>query len=368
MNEDAPVGLPFFYNFLSGHSNAVRGIRTSALGQMFTEQALAPECGRRAFVVTRYVIRRLGLSLITLLLLVTIVFLIVNVLPSTRTQHPRPLRPAVAVDAVNEEIGFNDPKLTQFGRLVKETFTFDFGESYQFKRPVSDLLWPALGRSAKLVGLALVMTVPLAIAAGFFAARRRNTVADRSVVTLGLASSSIPDFVSGVTLQYLLGVKLGWFPVLALAPEGSGPLTTIDHLMLPALAIVCVYFGYIARMTRAGTIQALDADYTRTAVMKGLGRRSMMRRHVTRNALQPTVSVIGIQIGYMFAGLVALERIFNYPGLGNLIYQAASKKDFPLLSAAVILVGIIYMVVHVGGRSDDRLDEPTRPAGGELSL
>ena len=105
-----------------------------------------------------------------------------------------------------------------------------------------------------------------------------------------------------------------------------------------------MYFGYIARMTRAGTIQALDADYTRTAVMKGLGRRKVMRRHVARNALQPTVSVIGVQIGYLFAGLIALERIFNYPGLGNLIYQASTKKDFPLLSAAVIVVGIIYML------------------------
>ena len=116
------------------------------------------------------------------------------------------------------------------------------------------------------------MTIPLAIAAGFFAARRRNTLADRSIVTLGLASSSIPDFVSGVTLQYLIGVKLGWFPVLALAPPGSSFLTELNHLMLPAIALVVVYFGYIARMTRAGTIQALDADYTRTAVMKGLGR------------------------------------------------------------------------------------------------
>jgi peptide/nickel transport system permease protein len=188
------------------------------------------------------------------------------------------------------------------------------------------------------------MTIPLGIMAGVFAARRRNTAADRSVVTLGLASSSIPDFVSGVTLQYLIGVKLGLLPVLALAPSGSGPVTQLRYLLLPALALVVVYFGYIARMTRAGTIQALDADYTRTAVMKGLGNRSVMRRHVMRNALQPTVAVIGVQIGYLFGGLVALERIFNYPGLGNLIYVAASRKDIPLLTAAVILVGIIYMV------------------------
>jgi peptide/nickel transport system permease protein len=189
-----------------------------------------------------------------------------------------------------------------------------------------------------------MLTIPIAIAAGMFAARRRNTIADRSIVTLGLASSSIPDFVSGVTLQYLIAVKLGWFHVLALAPEGSSLITELDYLMLPALALVVVYFGYIARMTRAGTMQALDADYTRTAVMKGLPRGRVTRGHLMRNALQPTVSVIGVQIGYIFTSLITLEIIFNYPGLGSLTRTAASAKDFPVLTAAVILVGIIYML------------------------
>ena len=210
--------------------------------------------------------------------------------------------------------------------------------------PVTDLLWPAFWRSAKLAAVGLVLTIPIAIAAGMFAARRRNTLADRSIVTLGLASSSIPDFVSGVTLQFFIGVQLGWFHVLALAPEGSSILTQIDYLMLPALSLVVVYFGYIARMTRAGTMQALDADYTRTAVMKGLPRGRVTRGHLMRNALQPTVSVIGVQIGYMLSSLIALELIFNYPGLGSLIRSAALAKDFPLLSAGVILVGIIYML------------------------
>ena len=125
--------------------------------------------------------------------------------------------------------------------------------------------------------------------------------------------------------------------------------------------MVVVYFGYIARMTRAGTIAALDADYTRTAVMKGLPTRHVTRRHVMRNALQPTVSVIGTQIGYVFSGLIALELIFNYPGLGRLIYNAATSKDFPLLSAGVILVGIIYMLCTLVADLDHRLDEPARP-------
>ena len=137
------------------------------------------------------------------------------------------------MDAKNEEIGANDPFLQQYGRLLKSTVTFDWGDSFQFGVPVTDLLWPAFWRSAKLAALGLVMTIPIAIAAGMFAARRRNTFADRSIVTLGLASSSIPDFVSGVTLQYFIGVKLGWFHVLALAPEGSDFITQIDYLMLP---------------------------------------------------------------------------------------------------------------------------------------
>ena len=189
------------------------------------------------------------------------------------------------------------------------------------------------------------MTIPLAIAAGMFAARRRNTIADRSIVTLGLASSSIPEFVSGVTLQYLIGVKLGWFPVLALAPPGSGFLTQLNYLMLPALALVVVYFGYIARMTRAGTIQALDADYTRTAVMKGLGNRQVMRRHVMRNALQPTVSVIGdadrlpVQRPDRARADLQLPRA-RQPDLQRRRRRRTSRCS----SAAVILVGIIYML------------------------
>jgi peptide/nickel transport system permease protein len=295
--------------------------------------------------MTRYVIRRLLLSILTLWLLVTIVFLIVTVFPSDIGRNILgPFASQETVDALNEEIGANDPLIEQYVRLLKSAVTFDWGDSYQYQVPVTELLWPAFWRSAKLAGLALVMTIPIAIAAGMFAARRRNTVTDRTIVTFGLASSSIPDFVSGVTLQYFLCVKLGWFPTLASTPEGSGFLTQLDHLMVPALALVVVYFGYIARMTRAGTIQALDADYTRTAVMKGLDRGQVTRRHLMRNALQPTVSVIGVQIGYILSSLIALELIFNYPGLGSLIRTAALAQDYPVLEASVILVGIVYML------------------------
>lgn len=295
--------------------------------------------------MTRYIVRRVALSLVTLFLLATMVFIIVNVLPDDPGRRiAGPFAPQPTVDALNERLGVNDALLDQYFRLLKNVVTFDFGESFKFNEPVKEVLFPALLRSAKLVLLGLLLTLPISIAAGIFAARRRNTFADRSVVTLGLASSSIPEFVSGVTLQFLIGVQLGWLPVLALAPSDAGFFGELEYLLLPALALVAVYFGYIARITRAGTIMALDSDYTRTAVMKGLSGGRVLTRHVMRNALQPTVAVVGVQIGYLFSGLIALELIFNYPGLGSLLVAAASDKDFPLLTAGVILVGIIYML------------------------
>jgi peptide/nickel transport system permease protein len=145
-------------------------------------------------------------------------------------------------------------------------------------------------------------------------------------------------------IQYLIGVRLGWFPAISNIPDGTGFFAQFEYLVLPALAIVTVYFGYIARITRAGTITALESDYTRTAFMKGLTTREVVRKHVLRNSLQPTVAVIGTQIGYLFGGLVGLEIVFNYPGLGRLIFNSATKQDIPLLTAGVLTVAIIFMI------------------------
>ncbi len=142
----------------------------------------------------------------------------------------------------------------------------------------------------------------------------------------------------------VIGARVGWFHVVGRAPAGSSVATQISYLTLPAIALVIVYFGYIARMTRAGVIGALDADFTRTAVMKGLSNRQVLRRHVLRNGLQPTVSVIGVQIGYVLGSLVAIELVFNYPGLGVTILNAAGQKDLPVLQGGVLLVAIVYML------------------------
>jgi len=295
--------------------------------------------------MTRWLLRRLLLSLITLWLLATLVFLIANVLPNDvgRTILG-PFAPQESVDALNARLGTNDPLVTQYVRAMTNLVTFNFGNSFQYNRPVLPLIGAAIGSSGLLAAFALLLTIPIAILAGLVAGRNRDRPIDRGIVLAGLTLSSIPEFVIGTFLVVTVGVQLRWLPVIARPPANANIITFLSYLAMPALAMAIVYFGYIARMTRAGTIDVLESDYIRTATMKGLTTAQTIRRHVLRNALVPTVAVIGVQVGYLFGGIIGVEKIFNYNGMGQLMLTAAQRKDIPMLTAGVIVIGIVYMV------------------------
>jgi peptide/nickel transport system permease protein len=146
-------------------------------------------------------------------------------------------------------------------------------------------------------------------------------------------------------LILVFAVWLGWLPVTAQAEPGANLLVQVKYLLLPAFTLTLVLFGYIARVTRAGMIEAFDSDYARTAYLKGLPSSQVVRKHVLRNALLPTIAVIAVQCGYLVGGLVAVEYLFNYQGLGALTLEAARQKDLPLLTAGVLVIGIVYLVV-----------------------
>ncbi|HET9613452.1 MAG TPA: ABC transporter permease, partial [Candidatus Limnocylindrales bacterium] len=243
--------------------------------------------------MVRYLLRRLVLGLITLWLLATIVFAITNILPTDvgRTILG-PFAPPETVAALDEKLGVNRPLPVRYLDSMVGLVTLNFGDSFVSGQAVLPQVVGAVGRSAKLAGLALLITIPLSIAAGLYAARRRDRFADRAIVLAGVTLSSIPEFVTGTILVVVVGVELGWLPVLATAPDNADVVTQIRYLLLPAISMAIVYFGYIARMTRAGTIEVLQSDYIRTATMKGLTTAETMRRHVLRNALVPTVAVI----------------------------------------------------------------------------
>ena len=200
--------------------------------------------------------------------------------------------------------------------------------------------------SLKLALFAFVLVVPLGIFGGVAAALKQGRPLDRTITVIGQAALTIPEFVSGIILIVVFAVELAWLPVSATAPPGSGFFTSLKYLILPVIPLVLILFGYIARMARVGTIEALDSDYARTAILKGLPRGVMIRRHVLRNSLLPTITVIATQTGYLIGGLVVIETLFRYNGIGLLTYNAAAQNhDIPMLEACVLTIGVVYMVV-----------------------
>lgn len=294
--------------------------------------------------MTRFLLTRFALALVTLWLLSLIVFTAAQVLPGDVGRRILgPFADQRAVDALNEELGTNRSIFVQYGDWISGVVTGDLGESYAFRRPVAEMLGPALENSAKLALVAFLIVVPLGILGGVVAALKEGGFRDRLISVSGLSATAIPEFVWAVVLIVILAVWLDVLPVTAQAPAGASLLTELWYLLLPAFCLVFVLFGYISRMARAGTIESLDADYTRTAFLKGLPRRTVIRRHVLRNSLLPTIAVVATQVGYLIGGLVVIELIFGYQGIGQLLFRAAQQKDFPLLQSATLLIGATYL-------------------------
>jgi peptide/nickel transport system permease protein len=254
-----------------------------------------------------------------------------------------PFADARAVAALNEELGTDRPLLTQYLDWIGGVFTGDFGESQAFRRPVGEVIGPAIKNSARLAVLAFIIVVPLAILGGVLAALHEGTLRDRFITVGGLSATAIPEFVWAVVLIIVFSLGLGLLPSTAQFPEGASIFTQAKYLLLPALCLVFVLFGYIARMARAGTTEALDADYTRTAIIKGLPQRTVLRKHVLRNSLLPTIAVVATQTGYLIGGLLVIEKLFNYNGIGQRIYVAGTNKDFTMLQSGVLIVGMVYL-------------------------
>src|SRR3954447_14697272 len=294
--------------------------------------------------MTRFIGKRVLLGLITLWLLSVGVFFGTQVLPGDVGRRVLgPLASQHAVDALNHKLGTDRSVFAQYWDWITGLLHGDMGTSVS-GQSVSSIIWPALAHSAKLAVLAFIIVVPLAFRGGVFAPLHEGRPGYRIVSVGGLSATAIPEFVWAVVLILVFALWLRVLPATAEAPPGAGFATQIEYLVLPALCLVFVLFGYIARMARAGTIEALDSDYTRTAIIKGLPQRTVVRRHVLRNSLLPTIAVVATQAGYLIGGLVVIETIFNYQGIGATLLRAAQQHDYPLLQSTVLLIGIVYLV------------------------
>jgi peptide/nickel transport system permease protein len=293
--------------------------------------------------VGHFLLRRLGLIVLTLWLMSLTVFVIAEVIPGDVAhtilgQYATPQE----VAALNHQLGLDYPKPVLYLRWITGFVTLQWGYSPSFDAPISSLIPNRLFNSLVLAAAALLVIFPLSIAFGTLAALRQDRFTDRVISITGLSLMAVPEFVSGIILLSIFGIWLHWLPTSSVA-AGGNPLTSPQYLVLPVLALGIVFFGYVSRMMRASTIAVLGSAYTRTAVLKGLPLRLVLLRHVLRNALVPTITVVMSSVGYLVGGLVIVEYLFGYPGIGSLLLYAGLHHDVPLLEDCVMIVAVIYM-------------------------
>ncbi len=291
----------------------------------------------------RFLLRRLWLTAVTLLLVSVVVFIVAEVMPGdVGRMILGPYATAEQIAQLNRELGLDRPIPVRYADWLSDFAVGDWGRSFLLDIPVRPLVIERMVNSLLLGGFALALIVPLSIGLGVLAALHRDGPIDRVISVTGLSFIALPEFVAGVVVLVVFAVQLGWYPASSQVPSPN-PVDVLRQFLLPSIPLMLVLFGYIARMARAGMAEELSSNYVRTAVLKGLPRRTVVWRHALRNALLPTISVVSVQVGYLFGGLVVVETLFNYPGIGKLLLDSAVGHDLPVLEATVLVVAAVYM-------------------------
>ncbi|GIF09038.1 ABC transporter permease [Actinoplanes siamensis] len=306
-----------------------------------------------------FLVRRLTAIPLTLLGVSVLVFLATTVLPGDvgRTILGREASDA-SVAALDHQLGLDQPVTVRYLRWLGRFLTGDWGDSYTLHQPVTGLVATRLENSATLAVYTFVLLLPVALTLGLAAGVRHDTLLDRLVSGLSLAFGATPEFVTGVVLLVVFAVDLKWFPASALPAPGDGPLLVLWHLTLPAVSLVVLCTGYVARHVRASTVAVVEGPYVRAARLRGTSPAKVVLRHVLRNATVPATSALGVQLQFLLGGLVVVELLFNYPGVGALLLQAAIDKDLPTLQATAMILGALYMAVVLVADLAYRLLDP----------
>ncbi len=288
----------------------------------------------------RYIFLRILLAIPAVWLIVTMVFLLVHVVPGDPVQQMLGPDARVAdVQQLRHDLGLDLPIGVQYGRYLSGVVRADWGRSYHFRAPVTQLVFERYPATLELSLAALVVCLLVAIPAGVFGASRRGTAADRTVSVLTLLGLSVPNFALGPLLILIFSIEIGWLPV-----SGRGGLS---HLLLPAVTLGSGLAAILTRMVRGSMLEELSSDYVRTARAKGLRERAVLFRHAFPNALIPITTVIGLQFGTLLAGAIVTETIFSWPGIGRLAVQAINARDYPLLQGCLLLIALSYVVVNL---------------------
>lgn len=291
----------------------------------------------------RYIARRMGYMLITLVVISMIIFFLAEVVP---VDPARSILGAYTTDenvaALRKKMGLDEPVVERYFTWLGRALRGDLGESFRLGVKIRPLLLTRFRNSLYLAFFALVMMIPFALLAGILSGLYEGKWPDNIISTVGLIATSLPEFVTGIVFIIIFSWWLDWLPGNSLpGGEDGNPLSEPSRLVLPALVLVVSQFSYIARITRVSVSKVLKSAYVRTAILKGLPYRTVIFKHVLRNALLAPVTVITTNIGWMLGGLIVIETVFSYPGLGRLFAGAAIFNDIPLLEASA-LIGVLF--------------------------
>jgi peptide/nickel transport system permease protein len=291
----------------------------------------------------RYILRRLGFLLLTVLVTSLIIFSVTQWLPGDvcRIILGREAGGA-ALEECRINLGLDKPLPVQYVNWLVGFLTGDWGDSFSTRSPIFPVVMQRVRNSLMLAGVTLVIAVPLAIVLGVLAGLNENKWVDNLISIFSLSVVGLPEFVTGLILIQIFSFEFrrrGWpsLPATSSINPDASFVEALPMLILPAITATLVLLAYIARLTRAGVIEELKKPFVRTADLKGMPYRTVVVKHVLRNALMPTITVIAISFGWLISGLVVIENVFNYPGLGRLLVFAIDRRDLPLLQAVTMV-------------------------------
>jgi peptide/nickel transport system permease protein len=300
--------------------------------------------------ISGFILRRVLLGLLTLFLVSLVVFAATQALPSDparailgRTATPESLK------ALREQLNLNHSVVSQYTHWLGGIFTGDLGNSLAARgEPVTKVLGKRLENSAVLVLLAAVISIPLSILLGVISARRRDGPLDHTMSLVLLALAALPEFVVGIALVLLFATRVFHvLPAVSLIPPDSSPWQNLKELVLPTVTLVLAVSPYVARIMRASMVEVLESDFVEMARLKGMPERHVLWRHAVPNAIAPAIQVIALNLAYLAGGIVIVEFVFAYPGIGSALVDGVANRDLPIVQALAVLIAAVYVGCNV---------------------
>lgn len=295
-----------------------------------------------------FILKRILAAIPTVFLASVLVFLLIRMIPGdpAEVMLGEAATPGT-VAALRTQLGLDQPLPVQFGLWLGSVVRGELGTSILLQQPVGWLIWDRFKLTALIIVLAVGIATILAVSAGLYAAWRQNTFADFTIVALATLGLSLPSFWIGLLLLMVLGLGLGWLPVVGYVSFAEDPSQAWKFIIMPVLTLVIIEFGVLTRMARSSAIDVLRLEYITHARAKGLSERRVLLRHALPNAFAPTLTMVGVIAGSLLGGSAVVETVFTLPGLGRLLVEAIYGRDYPVIQGCLLVIAMSYVVVNL---------------------